>query len=468
MFTGVTPFSDGTNEQVLNNISNLDFKCPLEIPPLAKDLISLMLERNHQKRYTAKDIKEHRWIKEFTPRKGTLVQQLKPTLIKDEKFRTGAHSTKSQNQLLNPSPRELTNSVAFSFRRSITSMKNQILNKANGMKSTKTLVIKHKDMLSEKMQMLRELEKKVDDKKNKFNEIISSEKLLSAKIKDIDYDILRIVNICEVGALKQKTLDLREEANQKSKECEIQNEILKNLRQKVKINTISIIEKEEELRDLVKSISGLKEQLIKEHKENELQIYELFEFIDILKKKINNSKNPSPLIGIDQKISEEIVSFISTYMDKNPDDLVFSLRRLIMNTDTKARSTEKLFFSMKIEYSEEREKIISLIKKKKDHFFSMLRRKEHGDIQKKIQENRDKEHNIINSIEQSRMKENEHCAEALDIAIARNKLYVIIIKALKKEIQECEYKIGKNKILRADMAEIMRKNNKKIERSLNL
>ena len=66
------------------------------------------------------------------------------------------------------------------------------------------------------------------------------------------------------------------------------------------------------------------------------------------------------------------------------------------------------------------------------------------------------------------MKENEHCAEALDIAIARNKLYVIIIKALKKEIQECEYKIGKNKILRADMAEIMRKNNKKIERSLNL
>ena len=60
MFVGVTPFSDGTNDQVLNNISNLNFKCPIAIPPLAKDLISLMLERNHFKRYTAKEIKEHR------------------------------------------------------------------------------------------------------------------------------------------------------------------------------------------------------------------------------------------------------------------------------------------------------------------------------------------------------------------------------------------------------------------------
>lgn len=420
MFTGVTPFSDGDNAQVLSNISSLNVKCPLEVPPLAKDLISLMLEKNHDKRLRAKEVKEHRWVQEFEPRPGTIMQELVPTLIKQGKI-TG--SLKGE-VAFTPSPREINNSIVFSFRKSINSMKNHILDKNLGINNTRSLVTKHKDMLSTNLKILKQLEKKLHEKKAKFSEIVSKEKLMTAKIKDLDYDILRIVNVCEAGVFKNKVFELRNEVEQQSKECKIQSEILKNLRQKVKLSTISIFEKEDELQELCKSLNEIKERSIKENKETELEIHELFEYSKLLTTQVMNSKNPFPLVGLDQKLSEEIVTFVSNYMDENPEDLAFALRRLINLTESKARSLEKSFSNMKILYSEEREKILTLIKKKKDQFFSLLRRKQHGDIQKISQENREKEYKIINFIENSRQKENEHCVEVLDITIAQNKILV--------------------------------------------
>ena len=423
MFTGTTPFSDSSNDMVLSNISSLSVRCPLEIPPLAKDLISLMLEKNSAKRFNAKQIKEHRWIKDFTPRKGTITQDLKPVVIKGEISKGKVLGEVA----MTPSPRELNDSIVFSFRKSINSMKTQKINRTLGVNTTKTLITKNKTMLSRTQEALRLLEKQVDEKKCRYNEIVSGEKMIIAKIKDLDYDILRILNVCEVGVFKQKVLDLRDEVEQQQEECEIQAKILKNLRQKVKISTIAMFEKEEELRDLSKTLDEIKEQAIKENRDREMQIHELSEYLEMLNRKLKSSMNPIPLIGIDQKISEEIVSFVSVFMDNNCNDLTFSLKRSISTTESKARNVEKMLSSMKIGYSEEREKVISLIKRRKDQFFSLLRRKQHGDIQKIGQENRDKEFKIISLIEQSRIKENEHYVEVVDIAIARNKLYVILI-----------------------------------------
>jgi hypothetical protein len=114
-------------------------------------------------------------------------------------------------------------------------------------------------------------------------------------------------------------------------------------------------------------------------------------------------------------------------MDNNTDDLVFTLRRLILSTETKARSIEKMFSRLKIENSEEREKVITEIKKKKDKFLGELKRTQRKNIQEIVKSNKEKEDFIGSLIEQARMKENEQCAEIIDIAIARNKLYVSFI-----------------------------------------
>ena len=120
-----------------------------------------------------------------------------------------------------------------------------------------------KDLLTNAKNILKELESKVDKQKNVYNRIVSKEKLLTAKLKDIDYDILRIINVCDVGIIKDKVLEYREELSQKQRECEIQSDILKNLRETVKMNTMAIFEKEEELRDLTKTMNDLKEGSLK-------------------------------------------------------------------------------------------------------------------------------------------------------------------------------------------------------------
>jgi aurora kinase, other len=414
MFTGETPFSDRNNDQILSNISTLKLRCPLGIPPIAKDLISLMLERDNAKRYTAKQIKMHPWLKDLTPTFQFLTPSFTPCLADNQYIMTS-------------SPKEMSTSMVFSFRKSIVLMKQQILSKTTRVITTKTQVNTHKNLLNCNTQVLKQLEKALDQQQHVYTQISSQEKLLTAKIKDLEYDISRITNICEAGVFKQKVFHLREELNSNQKECFIQTEILKTIREKVKLNSIAIMEKEEELRELHKALSNIKEDSLKNSKENEIQIYELSEYLQLLSTKLKSSDNPILLLGTDQKISEEVVSFISSYMDTYTDNLTFNLRRLILSSETKARNIEKIFSTMKIKYTEQRQSIISQIKKKKDVFFNLLKKKYNKEVFEKNQENKSKELEIITKIEQSRMKEAEYSTEIKDIAIARNRLYVIFI-----------------------------------------
>lgn len=419
MFTGVTPFSDGNNEQVLMNISQSFLRVPLNIPPLAKDLISLMLDKNQTRRFSALEIKQHRWLEPLNTE-----YQKEKNFLHPEKNKKKSEIFSQKDFMLTPSPKDSKNSIVFSLRKSINSMKNQLISKSTRVKNTKTLVSNHRTMLSFNSDKLKEIEKKLEKKKEKFSSILSNEKIILSQIKDANYDILRLTDICEVGVFKQKVLELREEFSQKHQEFLIQSEILKNLREQVKITTISMIEKEEELKELRKNLNALKEDSIKTYKKTEIEVRELKEFKNILNTKLKVTENPIPLVGADQKLSEEIVNFISEYMENSSDSLNLNLKRLILQTENRLKGLEKKFSGLKVEYSEEREKIINEIKKKKDNFFSGLKRKQFFDYQKVVVENRVKENEMMALVEQARMKENLECAELIDIAIARNKLCV--------------------------------------------
>lgn len=458
MFTSVTPFSDGTNEQVLQNISKSLLRVPLNIPPLAKDLISLMLDRNQMRRFTALEIRQHRWLVSFNQGNPDKVQ----TLPEKKKKKSGIFTP--EEILLNPSPKDLKNSVVFSCRKNINCMKNEILNKTTGVKTTKTLVSTHKTLLSSYQEKLKEIEKEVEEKKKGLAGIIKNETIIFSKIKDSDYDISRLMNVCEVGVFKLKILELKEEFGQKAKEFEIQSEILKNLRQKVKITSISNFEKEDELREIKKNLKSLKDDLVKSSKDTEVQVRELKEYSNFLKSQLKMNDNPIPLTGPDLALSNDIVTFISDHMETNKDDLSLHLKRLIMQTDSKVKTLEKRFSSLKTEILEEREKIINNIKKKKDHFFSSLKRQQYQEHQKILQENYLKESEILSQIDQARQSEKSKTADLTDIAIARNQLFVIETQGLKREIQELEYKIGKHRIQHAEKRNLYKKNLSKLDK----
>ena len=59
MLTGTTPFVSKGKDQMLVNIANAKAKFPLAMPPLVKELISKMIEKDPNKRISAKEIKAH-------------------------------------------------------------------------------------------------------------------------------------------------------------------------------------------------------------------------------------------------------------------------------------------------------------------------------------------------------------------------------------------------------------------------
>ena len=59
MLTGSTPFVSKGKDQMLSNITKTKAKFPHSMPPLAKDLISKMIEKDPNMRISAKEIKNH-------------------------------------------------------------------------------------------------------------------------------------------------------------------------------------------------------------------------------------------------------------------------------------------------------------------------------------------------------------------------------------------------------------------------
>ena len=76
MLVGYTPFKSNAKERMLSNISKIKPKFPMSFPPVAKDLVTRMLQKNPQERMTIQQVKAHRWLVETPPMRPTLSQSL--------------------------------------------------------------------------------------------------------------------------------------------------------------------------------------------------------------------------------------------------------------------------------------------------------------------------------------------------------------------------------------------------------
>lgn len=81
MLVGYTPFKANAKERMLSNISKIKPKFPMSFPPLAKELVTRMLQKNPQERLSIQQVKAHRWLTETPPMRPTLTQDLTEIVI---------------------------------------------------------------------------------------------------------------------------------------------------------------------------------------------------------------------------------------------------------------------------------------------------------------------------------------------------------------------------------------------------
>ena len=93
MLVGYTPFKSNAKDRMLSNISKLKPKFPMSFPPLAKDLVTRMLQKNAAERMTIQQVKMHRWLTEMPPMRPTLSQSLQEIVIPPPKSEEVAVTT---------------------------------------------------------------------------------------------------------------------------------------------------------------------------------------------------------------------------------------------------------------------------------------------------------------------------------------------------------------------------------------
>ena len=81
MLVGYTPFKSNAKERMLANIAKIKPKFPMSFPPLAKELVTRMLQKDPQDRMTIQQVKTHRWLAEMPPMRPTLSQTLSEIVL---------------------------------------------------------------------------------------------------------------------------------------------------------------------------------------------------------------------------------------------------------------------------------------------------------------------------------------------------------------------------------------------------
>ena len=353
LLSGKPPFSGRNQQELFSNIRNHRLEWPSDFPPLAKNLVLLILKENPKERITLNQIIEHKWI--------TSISDLRPPEepeVKDNKIEVILNSSpKSYNEsqekirmMISDKKSILQEKKERKEKKSNTIADNPSDKKVKSLKDLKdqspkelTLTKKHSEKErsqdnKENLTLLIEINrlKEVDAQNRNLSKenFILKEEIMKYKIMNINrLDILAELELRnnEIIDLKNK-LKIQENkiANAKKKQIFSERE-LSSANKKLAGNEIEIAELKNKIEDLNKEIvettshyrnevEVLQERIIND--ENKEQINNEFvnfsQFSDIFNEKLGEL---SKLIQLKTKnVSESIVS-VEDYIRKSEESL---------------------------------------------------------------------------------------------------------------------------------------------------
>lgn len=200
MLCGFTPFKAPVKENLMQNISKAKIKFPVNISPLAKNLISKILEKNPQKRITIEKIKEHGWVTSYNTEPAKAPNEIK--LISETSIEK------------NPS---LLDSKLNSFRRSINIIKQELLSRVEICHKNRENIKILTGQVREQLANEKIVEQEILEKKRNLAELEQNIRITNEKISDSS---IQLENL----ACAESILKLQEKIGIKSDELIRKNE----------------------------------------------------------------------------------------------------------------------------------------------------------------------------------------------------------------------------------------------------
>lgn len=365
MLVGHTPFQSLEKERIPGLILEGRVKFPLSMPPLAKDLISSLLEKNIGKRLNVFQIKEHRWLADVKPIRETTLQNYKnveiPYKIKDfsKKEQPTATSINSDSEeeftFLIKNPPKYTKTV-----QKLTPQKNQKKNEFEI------------DELSQNKYKLDGLEEKIAEKKKEMIRVTVTSKELLSKVFDANLELERLQGE-DVNELAEKNRNLQKNILELSKNCKFHKRRLEELRKTVNKESLSIANNEMNLKKLQSTLKMSQEMSKvvnseKKSSENEMRISILMLRVQLQEKtSILSSFSPCELL-----IAKEISGVIRANAF-GFSGLTRDIKKKIEAADEKFNEIEQQVHELKISYEMRKSLIFQVFTKAKDEFIHKQR-----------------------------------------------------------------------------------------------
>ncbi|OMJ85471.1 hypothetical protein SteCoe_13232 [Stentor coeruleus] len=509
MLTGSTPFVSKGRDQLLTNITQAKPRFPHSMSPLARDLISKMLEKDPGKRISAKEIKAHAWLQENPPIRETITQDCIPKLLPSieevnkvlqilEKNEPEQKKTKSPDKsventlkheesivsLSNKSPQisvihnieenhkstnesnckielinEENNKIEFGnipnneFRMSIVKLKNQVDLKYDGNSKMKNSIIEVIIKLQDINREVKMLEEKIQSKKNELSTLNGTRSVLFSKVTDCNIELERMSHI-NIGQLTDKI-------NQKNSDLLTKTALYKQMKNKyenLKKNSQKIFqdftEKENYLSEISATLKELKEKMNQNSIGKKSEIIELSTSAEVLKTRINSHEiSTIKLNRHETSASNEIMRIIKKENNKLGINMRPKFEKLYDKLQERINEKEQELAEAKITFEEVRFEIIQKANIRKNDILKIGKKK--NNLKTIDEENIDSLNKKLQIMCEQAQKYN---TDTMEIEKAKEK-----VETLKKDFSLQILKMKEIQIKRNKLLEIIEKKKQEIE-----
>ena len=473
MLTGATPFNSKGRDQMLTNITNAKAKFPHSMPPLAKDLISKMIEKDPTKRISAKDIKNHGWLMQHKPIRETISQECMPRvlpsleeinkvigtyapakpvpdvgpamviseLVEEEKMKEekaleekerernrlveGNEDRKEQSKNDDNSKKNLSVYGNNEFRRSVTKLKQHVVVKSEDNTKIKHSIQEYIGKVSELNGKTKTIEDQIAEQRKEIGTLNASAKEVLSRLADCNVELERIntINLSLITEkINQKNSDLLEKTTQ-AKQQKNKYENLKNISQKA---LLDFNEKEKTLASQILILKKMKEKLSTSNSGKKSEISELETSAEVLKSRLLGDSRSTVKLGRHEKsVANEIMALIREETQNLGTFLRLKLDKQLNQLQEKVSEKEQELAEAKIYFEEMKSHIMQNSRMKKDEIVRSGKRKNEMIRLSSVSRVQESTATFRQALSTARNEENKYYIDSIEIFKARENIKVI-------------------------------------------
>ena len=455
---------------MLLNIAKNKPKFPLSFPPLAKELIIKMLAKTSEERIKITDVKEDRWLKELSPIKDTLVQNLsliplpnyhdsipldfnsyevvgkanEEEQADDDVFDLSSDesSTESSDKLSNVFLEDLA------YKHSIKLIQQELVCNQNNLNKSK-IDISDTDLVNKEANIaLSLIENRIQTKKRELAYLLNNEKEIQAHISDLDIQLSAYEAPSLIDEMTNSIHQLKKELIDKTTEQSILSlKKEENDKEYSRLNE-TYQSKESDLLKLNHQLFELKQSFIQTRRESFSLNSEITMQADIIQSKKENHEQLTKALSDDELvIVEEIKSSVITvknFNSINEDEILEKVAKI----EEKLNQRKQDLIEIKLSFDNEKSMIIHEFKKKKDYVLTG-NKKSIDSLTKDLKDimNNQKE-KLREDLKKAREAEHLHKMFENELETVQNHAKVRVIQKIREEKEDLLKKLVTAKILR--------------------